>query len=63
MSESQESTGPLTYEKLLSEASSYEPEDITTPAKVEILAINDNACLVRVIGRDADIESKVIDIS
>jgi hypothetical protein len=55
--------GPLTYDQLVGAARDVEPIDVTSPAKVEILAVNDTTCLVRIIARDNEIESKILDLS
>lgn len=63
MSEPEETTGPPSIEKLLRSAQDASDLEIENPEKVEILRINDQEALVRVMDAEADIASRVVQLS
>lgn len=49
-----------TADDLLQAGQQFSDVEITAPAKVEVLAINADQALVRVIAGDGEVESKVV---
>lgn len=62
MSESSQAGQAPTAEELLQAAGQVSDLEITEPAKVEVLAINTDQALVRVITGDGDVESRVVQV-
>lgn len=62
MSESSQAGQPPSAESLVQAAAQVSDLEISQPDKVEILAINSDQALVRVIAADGDVESRIVRI-